>query len=267
MNLRYPALMLLLYHRLCSANLLANIQVSFQEAPQFFGRELGPIDHLEANLLSTVDPTIAADFTKETYRFLTYLDLAAHANAGQDSAIGDLARTALEVTGYDELGTILRTRYDIPFTICGEWSAARTDVCLVHVSSMILLVLQDKTNENLRSSEAQVIAQAIAAFQCNDQKRRNRQLPPLDLMNIPCIAMVGTRPFFYKVPVTQELSAAVISGQYPEQPTIVTRCAPPPRRRSFEGMEFPNYRRVALQYYSAFRGFAKDCWIEFIAGI
>ncbi len=155
-----------------------------------------------------------------------YLDLASHPNAGQQSAIVDFARTALEETGYDEVGTILRSRYDIPFTICGEGSAVKTDVCLVHVSSIILLVLQeDKTNENMRSHEAQVIAEAIAAFQCNNQKRRNRQLPPLDLMNIPCITMIGTRPFFYKVPVTREFRAGLIFGQYLEQPTIVTRCA------------------------------------------
>ncbi|TEB29270.1 hypothetical protein FA13DRAFT_1734946 [Coprinellus micaceus] len=234
-----------------------NIQVSLQEAPQFFGREHEPIDHkLDANLLSTADPTIAADLTKETYRFLAYLDLASHANSGQESAIDDFAKA---------LGTVLRTRYDIPFTICGRGSAAKTDVCLVHLNSMILLVLQDKTNKSPRSPEAQVIAGAIAAFQYNNEKRVDRGLPPLDLMNIPCVTMIGTHPSFYKVPVTQELSDAVISGQYPNQPTIVTRCVPPPRRRSFEGMEFPDYRRIALQCYSAFRSLAKDCWAEFAA--
>lgn len=196
-----------------------NIQVSSQEAPQFFGREqLGPIDDLDVNLLSTIDPTLAPDFTKETYRFLAYLDLASHSHVGQESAIEDFAKTVLEVTGYDtELGTILRTRYDIPFTICGEVSVAKPDVCLVHLNSMILLVVQaDKANQNLQSPEAQVIAEAIAAFQHNNEKRRNRHLPPLDSMNIPCITMAGTRPCFYKVPVTKELSDAVISGQYPK---------------------------------------------------
>jgi len=245
-----------------------NVQVSLQDAPQFFGRELRPIDHLDSNLLSTIDPSIAVGLCKDTYRFLAYLDLASHANVGQESAINDFERTVLEVMGYDELGTILRSRYDIPFTIAGETRVAHTDICLVHLSSIILLVVQeDKMDTSLKSPEAQVIAEAIAAFQYNNRKRRDRYLKPLEAMNIPCITMIGTRPCFYKVPVTQELSLAVLSGQYPEHPTIVTRCAPPFRCRSVEGMENPEYRRAALQYYDAFRGFAKDCWIGFIAGI
>jgi len=245
-----------------------NISVRVENVVGFFGRELGPIDHLDANLLSTADPTIATNFSKETYRFLSYLDLASRANAGQESAIDDFGKSVLEVTGFDEFGTIIRTRYNIPFTICGDTEkAAKTDVCLVHQNSMILLVVQeDKTIQSTRVPEAQVIAEAIAAFQYNNVKRLDLGLQGLDSMTIPCITMVGTRPFFYKVPVTAQLSDAVITGQYPQQPTIVTRCAPPARRRASEGMEVPDYRKVALQYYDAFRGLAKDCWSAFLPG-
>jgi len=227
------------------------------------------MDHLDAKLLSTVDPSIASNLSKETYRFLALLDLASHADVGQESAINDFGKAVLEVTGYDELGTILRSRYDIPFTVAGETRAAKTGLCLVHLSSMILLVVQEDKADgtSMQSPEAQVIAEAIATFETNNRKRRNRHLEPLELMNVPCITMIGTRPRFYKVPVTRELSKAVICGQYPEQPTIVTCCAPPPRLRSFEGMEIPDYRRIALQYYDTFRGFANECWTEFIAGI
>src|SRR5262249_11101562 len=116
-----------------------NISVHRTDFTRFFGHELGPIDHLDPNLLSTADPTIAVDFSQATYRFLAYLDLASRANAGQESAIDDFGRSVLEVTGFDERGTILRTRYDIPFTICGDPDkAVKTDVCLVHLNSMIL---------------------------------------------------------------------------------------------------------------------------------
>jgi hypothetical protein len=245
-----------------------NISVQRQNPTDFFGRELGPIDHLDPNLLSTADPTICAHFSKETYRFLAYLDLASRANAGQEAAIHDLARSVLEVTGFDELGTILRTRYDIPFTICGDsHRAARTDVCLVHLNSMILLVVQeDKPDFSPADPEPQVIAEAIATFQYNNRKRKELGLPTLDTMIIPCIIMVGTRPFFYKVPVTEKLSDCVSSGQYPSQPTVVTRCSPRPRRRASEGMEKPDYRRNALQYYDAFHGLARACWTAFLDG-
>jgi hypothetical protein len=132
---------------------------------------------------------------------------------------------------------------------------------------MILLVVQeDKTNQSGRKPEAQVIAQAIATFQYNNGKRIDLNLEPLESMIIPCITMVGTRPFFYKVPVTQQLSDAVATGQYPQQPTIVSCSAPPARRRASEGMEIPDYRKIALQYYDAYRKLAKSFWSSFIDG-
>ena len=251
-----------------SNELLAyNITVQRQDVVTFFGHELGSIDHLDSNLFSSTDPTTAVGFSQETYRFLAYLDLASRANAGQESAIDDLARSVLEVMGFDQRGTVLRSRYDIPFTICGESRAAKSDVCLVHLNSMILLVVQeDKTAFFSKDPEPQIIAEAIATFQHNNRKRTDLDLPQLDIMTIPCITMVGTRPFFYQIPVTQQLSSCVATGQFPSQPTVVTRCAPPARRRASEGMEVPDYRRIALQYYDAFRGLVKDCWAPFLDG-
>jgi hypothetical protein len=79
--------------------------VQRENAVNFFGRELGPIDHLDPNLLSSANSTIAS---KDTYRFLAHLDLASRSNAGQESAIYDLVKCVLEVTGFDEFSTILR---------------------------------------------------------------------------------------------------------------------------------------------------------------
>lgn len=184
-----------------SANeLLAyNITVQRQGAIDFFGRELDPIDHLDPSLLLSADPSVAADLSKEIYRFLAHLNLASRPNAGQESAVGDLAKSILEVTGFDEFGTILRTRYDIPFTVCGDpHRAAQADMCLVHISSIILLVVQgDGPAVNSINPEPQVIVEAVATFQYNNRKRADLDLPPLDMMIIPCITMVGTRPFFY----------------------------------------------------------------------
>jgi hypothetical protein len=132
---------------------------------------------------------------------------------------------------------------------------------------MIFLVVQEgKTTRSSSDPEPQVIVEAIATFQHNNRKRKDLDLSPLDMMSIPCITMVGTRPFFYQVPVTSQLSECVITGRYPSQPTFVRCCSPPSRHRASEGMEVPDYRRAALQYYDAFRGLAKTCWTAFLYG-
>ena len=102
-----------------------------------------------------------------------------------------------------------RTRYAIPLTICGDANrAALTGVCLLHRPTLVLLV--DKTLSNKTDAEARVVAEAIVAFQFNTTKRGDSGLPLLNSMTIPCITMSDTRPAFYLVPVTRDLSDAVI---------------------------------------------------------
>ena len=67
--------------------------------------------------------------------------------------------------------------------------------------------------------EPQVIAEAIAGYQHNNERRAGMGLPTLNTMTVPCITMVGTRPTFYLVPVTRELSDAVTTGQWRYQST------------------------------------------------
>ncbi|KAM6498451.1 hypothetical protein JOM56_006399 [Amanita muscaria] len=178
--------------------------------------------------------------------------------------MNDLARSILQVTRFQERGTILCGCYNILFTSCGDPANAETGVCLIHrLNCMVLLVVQEASTGSCEP-EAQVIAEAIAAFQHNNQKRRDLGLQSLESMTIPCITMVGTRPFFYKVPVTMQLSNAVASGKYPQPLTTVTSCAPPDGRRATDGMEELDYRRVALQYYDAFHQLAKSFWTTFL---
>jgi hypothetical protein len=46
----------------------------------------------------------------------------------------------------------------------------------------------------------------------------------LECMTIPSISTAGTRPMFYLVPVTFELSTAVMAGSYPRCETMVSMC-------------------------------------------
>lgn len=216
---------------------------------------------------SLVDSAVDADnVPTDTFQYLTHLDLAT--NAGQESLIVDFSRETLRILDFAERGLALSTRYIIPLTICGDnRRIAQTDVCLLDRRSMILLILQvDKTIFNSTQPEPQIIAEAIAAYQYNNEKRQTRGLPTLDTMTIPCITMVGTRPTFYLVPVTQALSVAVATSQYPEVPTKVVKYVTflGHNHRSSEGMETPEYRRVAFQRFVAFKSLAREYWQTFL---
>jgi hypothetical protein len=79
-------------------------------------------------------------------------------------------------------------------------------------------------------------------------------------MTIPCITMSGTRPTFYLVPVTLELSNAVAMAQYPSSETVVSKCVTVVTRRASEGMKDTQYRQLALQRLLAFKTLAKSHW-------
>jgi hypothetical protein len=128
----------------------------------------------------------------------------------------------------------------------------------------LLLVQRKKPVLGPSGPEPPLIAGAIAVFQYNNQSRAKMGLPTLDTMVIPCIMVEGTRPLFYKVPVTQHLSDCVATGQFPEEQTVVTRCGPPAPSEAHVGMESLDYRRTALRYYYTFRDLAKDCWAHIL---
>ncbi|KAK0470706.1 hypothetical protein IW261DRAFT_1572894 [Armillaria novae-zelandiae] len=237
-----------------------NITIRRLSSDSFFGYRPNTIpDAIDpAFLTATVPPD--EHLSDGTYRLLQYLDLA---NSGQESTIDDFAKELLRLLGFEERGTLLRSRYSVPLNICGDdRRSAQTDLCLIQGTTTILLVIQEDTT---LVSEARVIADAVAAFQYNNTARDRNGLDPLDSMTIPAITMVGTRPIFYKVPVTQELSDAVITGQYPVSKTEVIKCVvAPTSRRLSEGMEVPEFRREVLYHYEAFRKMSKECWEHFV---
>jgi hypothetical protein len=78
------------------------------------------------------------------------------------------------------------------------------NICLMDSSTeMVYIIQENKTMRNPHDPEQQLIAEAIAAFQNNNNIRQGKGLDPLDKMTLP---MVGTRVTFYLVPVTDELN-------------------------------------------------------------
>lgn len=243
-----------------------NIRVSSQSPANFYGQPLPPVESLSSldpNLLSGTLHTQGV--SEETYRVLEYLDLAARRNSSQESAIDDVAKEILRALGYENHGLVLRSRYDLPLVVSGVRNrSAKTNVCLIHSSSTTLLVIQEnKTIISHSNPEPQVIAEAIATFQFNNRIRAQCDKSACDSMIIPCIMMIGTRPTFYLVPVTKALSEAVATGQYPLSSTVVKECIVESNSSPGGGMETPEFRKVALQHFAAFRTLAEVHWSAF----
>jgi hypothetical protein len=80
-------------------------------------------------------------------------------------------------------------------------------------------------------------------------------------MTVPAFTMTGSRPIFYLVPVTQELSESVAVGEYPATVTVVKKCVVGieggPEK---EGMENLDFRQLALRHFTAFRTLAETHW-------
>ena len=189
-----------------------NITVHHQSAPDFFGYQPNTIpDYLNPEFMhSPVSPNDnIADVT--TLWILQYIDLAICTNATQESVIDDVVRELLHLLNFEEKRTLLWLCYAILFFICGDTGyVAQTNLCLIQGSLTILLIIQeDKTGFSQKDPEAQLIAEAIAAFQYNNLSCDQTGLDTVESMTIPVITMIGTHPIFYKIPVTQALSDTV----------------------------------------------------------
>ncbi|KAF8520569.1 hypothetical protein JB92DRAFT_2895097 [Gautieria morchelliformis] len=129
--------------------------------------------------------------------------------------------------------------------MCGEQTYAKPDVYLSDISSNILMLIQEDKTVAMQSSTGvtpQLIAEAISTFQHNNRMRRGAKLDPPKEMVFPGIVMHGTAPIFYLIPVTEELSEAVILGRAPTFKTV-------------EGMMPLDNRVIIVQCYEAFERF------------
>ena len=157
----------------------------------------------------------------------------------------------MRALGYEERDFLLRTRYTISLSISGDPNrSVQTSVCLVHGSSSAVAIPVVQTTVD---PDPQIVASAIATFQYNNWIRARLGQEELESAIIPCIAIIGTRLIFYFVPITEELSQAVLAGQYPIPTTLVRKCvAVSDSGRLNEGMESLDFRRVAVQHYITF---------------
>jgi hypothetical protein len=140
-----------------------------------------PLPPVDQELLETLE---AKDMVNDSYAELVGLLDEASLYTSQESAVVDFAMALFRSLGYVHRQRVARSRMDMPLYICGEERHAKGDVCLVELkeNSVCLLVQEGKRAENGRSrgpaddklglgAAPQLVAQAIAAFDCNNQKR------------------------------------------------------------------------------------------------
>ncbi|KAJ3842604.1 hypothetical protein F5878DRAFT_377726 [Lentinula raphanica] len=236
-----------------------NITIEWQDAATFFEVDPLPQPTIDQEVLTTLDADNMAQ--DANYKLLRYMDLAMNPVPGEESAVDDFVVHLLTLLGYVPRNRVLRTRSDIPLFVCGEDRHAKTDVCIVDSQDILLLVQEDKRHQEPKNAEAQLIAEAIAAFQTHNNKReRVLGQPRIASKVIPGITLTGSSPTFYKIPVTTELATAVARGQYPATPTTVYAhlpAVPRPLRRLSEGMKPLDNRTQILRCYEAFKRFVK----------
>ncbi len=210
-----------------------NFELFFNEKPSTnFSESIGHIVNLDlssADILETIDwNTIES---KQLSRFAKQVLAVTKTHKNVESAVDDLARTLFEIMDYDTRDLSIHTREELQLDMCGTRTNAKPDLCIETSRLTIkLLVQEDKnyiisTSKNLMNTnpEAQVIAEAIAAFQENNKINARFDEPLSDEQLIPCITMLGTYPTFYLFNVTKKLADAVKNGEEPVEITHIER--------------------------------------------
>ena len=166
---------------------------------QFFGEPIDGISlsELSSEILECEEPSRFME--NEIYQFLRRLKMAYRTRKGDEGAVDDFSAEVLKIMGYEKVGRTVCINMNIRLLMCGHTTRAQTDVCIIGSEEVLLLLQEDKSYISTDDAEAQLIAEAVAAFQYNNRVRRDRGAEGLDEHIFPCIKMCGTHPVFYKV--------------------------------------------------------------------
>lgn len=243
--------------------------VDVAAAELFKGTSSSVFDELDVDPLVVSGTLQSPDLDITLYRYFKSISTL---SSSPHVVTTEFCRRTLELLNYTDRASDLYIHWSIPFTCCGKPALAEPDLCLVGPGNMVLLALMhDKTLANGLSQDPEpaLMACAIAAFQHNNYVRASHGAPPLDIMTIPCVAMVGTRPLFYLVPVTLMLSKAAMLGLSPvPNKTEVKKCvvALPPKNGRLQlggDMDRVEFRKLALLRLAQFYTIAKANWSLF----
>jgi len=239
----------------------------FQQKPiTEFSKEIQEIiefDLSKADILDTIDWNKLK--SKSLSRFAKNVLAVTKTHKNVESAVDDYAKTLFEILDYDTNDLCIHTKAELPLDMCNTSTYAKPDLCIKTSKLTIKLLVQEdksyKTDNILANTnaEAQVIAEAIAAFQVNNKIYNKLQKEPIDEQNIPCITLLGTYPIFYLFKVTKQLADAVKKGISPSDRTVIESYKLPIESISFaDAMLVQKHRMHILQCYIAFKSFLSD---------
>ena len=166
-----------------------NISIAFQDAQTFFGKIPSlptPVHrdyHKPPSIYEDILTALTADeaYHQTTYRLLSQLDIAMTPSESGELAICDFAVALFQFLGYLDRPRAICSRKELPFLICGVSKSAKPDICIIdrNANDVILLVREDKRFGGGINLHGQLVAEAIAAFQNNNARRRSVGLDPI----------------------------------------------------------------------------------------
>jgi hypothetical protein len=202
--------------------------------------------------------------SKQLLRYIKDIQAVTKTHVNEESSVDDFAKTLLQLFDYDYADLSIRTREEIDLEMCGGKTSAKPDLCIEKSNYMIKLLVQEDKSYNVANDknykgenpEAQVIAEAIAAFQVNIKLKNRFDIEIEKSQLIPCITMLGTYPTFYLINVTQELAECVKNGEEPNNITKVKKYKIPIHNPSIgDIMLSQKYKLKIFQCYSSFKKF------------
>ncbi|KFH61749.1 hypothetical protein MVEG_12409 [Podila verticillata NRRL 6337] len=216
----------------------------------FCNMQINPMD---------IDASVALTTDMQLKRTLRSLHRAVRDETHPESAVDDFGADVLKLCMYDEVKSI-GTNPLLKLKMCGEFVFAKPDV-YVYTSSgdIIFLIQEDKRymtsgDYDLENTEAQMVAEAIAAFQQNNRKRALTR-DVRDSQLLPCITMLGSYPIFYLFEVTTTLANHVRDGTTANDVTSIRRYRVPPLLHVGDTMYNNIKRREIMEAYMAFKRF------------
>ncbi|PPQ83398.1 hypothetical protein CVT25_003845 [Psilocybe cyanescens] len=241
-----------------------NILVQDVDAATFFGLPNGELPALtavspavlnvpEIEILQESDMPDSAQISKEDHVFFKYLRRVGLYRFGKEAG-NDLIRHVLKMLDFDDGERLITTGREMILEVCGTRVSAKADTDVWDGYAHSLLVQCEEYSALINEPNEPLIAAAIAAFSENNYFHLYK---PRSLWTFYGIALTGSAPFFYKIPVTEDLVNDVVSGKYPAEPVIVQRLVPPvqdQRHYHQQGMMPVENRRIVFQCLEALRG-------------
>ncbi|KAF8183432.1 hypothetical protein BJ912DRAFT_1044019 [Pholiota molesta] len=232
-----------------------NIEVETVDVPTFFNITELPAATVSDVILNNLNLRPPTDKLSKSYRqFFQYLR---EAETAEESALDDFAAFILSLLHYYDKGRFIRREKKTTFYMGGKLIIAEANVSLVNEKYDVLLVQNNKDPISTEDVKPKLIADCIAAFAQNHLRKVKVGLPTPEAQTVFGISMLGTAPFFYRIPVSTSLLDALVTSTYPAEKTVVFRYiprVPDQAQYRYEGMRPLDNRRIVFRCFEALKG-------------